>query len=162
MGQPVRGPGQLIQVPIQRNFGPSCVRQVYFICKSTEFHDIPKKCQIIKTFHLFITLIIIYHKLPAIDRLLAPRSLSNRSLVCRSCAVELLPCLRGFKIETRFKEILSWYHSVLCERTISLNIYQYDLVSPTHQMFFLPCGVQGDLLVHIPPYKGKRSKLTLS
>ena len=65
MGQPIRG-------PIQRRFGPSCVRQVYFICNSTEFHDMRTECQIMNNYHSFITVILISHKFPAIYQSLAP------------------------------------------------------------------------------------------
>ena len=74
-----RGGSNLRQGPIQRRFGPSCIRRVYFIPMSTECHDIRTECQIINTSHSFFTVLLISHKLPAIDQLLAPQSLPNRS-----------------------------------------------------------------------------------
>ena len=44
----------------QRHFGLSCVRLVYFLCKSTEFHAMCTECQII----LFSLLLIISHRRP--------------------------------------------------------------------------------------------------
>ena len=64
MGQPIWG-------PIQRHFGPSDVHQVYFLRKSTEFHYMRTDCQIIKTSHVFLTLLLIYHQLPAIAQSIA-------------------------------------------------------------------------------------------
>ena len=83
--------------PIQRCFGPYCIRQVYFLRKSTEFHDMCTQCQII----LIHLLLPISHKSPAIAKrfpllvfllsLFAPKSLldcsdiaprSNCSSVC--------------------------------------------------------------------------------
>ena len=41
-----------------------------------------------------------------------------------------------------------------------MKIHQAYLVAPTHQTFYLLCGVQRDILVHIPPHKGKTVKNT--
>ena len=79
MGQPIQGPGQTIWGPIQRRFGPSCARRVLFLRKSTDFLDMRTECQIIKTYHSFITVIIIYHKPLEIARSLAPRSILDCS-----------------------------------------------------------------------------------
>ena len=45
------------------HFGPSCVRLVYFLCKSPEFHDMRMERQTI----LIHFLLLIYHKLTEID-----------------------------------------------------------------------------------------------
>ena len=58
--------------PIQRRSGLSCVRQVYFLRKPTEFHDMRTGYQIINNYHSFITVLIISRKSPAIARSLAP------------------------------------------------------------------------------------------
>ena len=49
---------------IVKHFGVSCVRTLYFICKSTEFHDMWMDCQRI----LVSFLLIISHKLLAIAK----------------------------------------------------------------------------------------------
>ena len=53
----------LIIGTIMRRFGPSFVRPVYFIRKSTDFFDMWKDCQTIPIYFL----LIISHKSPAID-----------------------------------------------------------------------------------------------
>ena len=81
MGHLIQGPRQQIQGPIQRHFGPSFACRVYFLRKSIEFHDIHTECQIINTYHSFLTVLIISHKYPGISQSLAPRSLKKRSLI---------------------------------------------------------------------------------
>ena len=76
-GQPIRGPRQPTLWPIQRRFGPSWVSRVYFLHKSTYFHDMRAECQIIKTSHSFLTVIMIWHKYPVIYWLLATWSFPN-------------------------------------------------------------------------------------
>ena len=44
-GSRILGTGQPIQGPIQRRFGPFFICWVYFILKSTEFHDIHMECK---------------------------------------------------------------------------------------------------------------------
>ena len=157
--------GQLIRGPIQTHFGPSCVHRVYFLCKSTDLHDIRMECQIINISRSFFTVLLIYHKLPVIYWYLAPvslynhspidtQSLLNRYPVCWICAVENFHCLRDCKIEHSFKDSLSWSCSLLSKWTWSLNIHQAELASPTHQTFYLLWGVHRDILIHIPPHKG--------
>ena len=51
MGQPIRG-------PIQRLFGLSCIRRVYFLRKSTEFYDLRAECQKIKNYHSFLSVLV--------------------------------------------------------------------------------------------------------
>ena len=128
---------------IQRRFGLSCILQLYFLRKSTEFHFLQTECQRI----LIHFLPLIYHKSPAIAKrcplpifhipVFAPKSLPNispiypqslvgiivlqftlqfliilsgwifrtvfLSLDWLSCAVELVTCLRGCKLEHHFK-----------------------------------------------------------
>ena len=61
---------------IQRCFGPSWMYQVYFLHKSTEFHDMRTECQII----LIHFVLIIYHKSTWINHsLITLRLLPNRS-----------------------------------------------------------------------------------
>ena len=48
----------------QIRVGPSCVRLVSFIRKSTEFHVMRMECQII----IFHFLLLISHKSPAVDK----------------------------------------------------------------------------------------------
>ena len=81
MGQSIQGPGQKIWGPTQRRFGPSCARRVLFLRKSTDFLDMRTECQIIKTYHSFITVIIIYHKPSEIARYLPPRSILDYSSI---------------------------------------------------------------------------------
>ena len=45
---------------------------------------------------------------------------------------------------------------------LSLKIHPDNLAAPTHQVLFLLCGVQRYLLIHIPPNKGKKYKLSIS
>ena len=149
------GPGQPIWGHIQRHFDLSCVYRIYFLRNSTEFRDMQAEFKRIKTSRPFLTVIHISHKLPAISWSLAPQSFPNRSPVCWSCAVKLLPCFRGWKIEPFFKDSLSWSWSIFSEWTWSLNINQDELVYPTHQTFCLLWGVQRNLLVHIPSHKDK-------
>ena len=132
--------GQLVWIrgPIQRNFGPSFIRQVYFIHKSTDCCDMRKDCQKIKTSHSFLTILIISYKLPLINQLLTPLSLKNFSPVCWSYAVKLLSCLRGCKLKPSFKDRLPWSRSLFSEwpsKTFLLKIHQDDLAAPTHQFF---------------------------
>ena len=46
------------------------------------------------------------------------------------------------------------------QKYLSWKIHQADLASPTHQTFCLLLGVQRDLLVHVPPHKGKPVQAT--
>ena len=46
------------------------------------------------------------------------------------------------------------------QKYFSLNIYQADLARPTHQLFSPLCGIQRDLLIHIPPQKVKMLQTT--
>ena len=118
-------------------FSP-CVRQIYFLQKSTELYDMRTECQII----VIRLLLLIYHKSPAIAfSPFTPQSLPNRAPVCWSCAVKLLPCLRGCKLETSFKYSLSLSRSLFSElifnnishlRSIRLSL------APTYQTFCLP------------------------
>ena len=75
------------EVTIKRNFIPSCIRQVYFLHKSTDFHVMRTEYQII----LIHFLLIIYPKSPVIAKccllqifslhVFALLSLPNRPLV---------------------------------------------------------------------------------
>ena len=171
MGQPIQGPGPPIQGHIQRYFGLSCIRRVYFLCKYTEFHDMRKDCQRIKTYHSFMNIPIIYHKFSAIAQLLAPRSLKNFSPI----APQFPPCLLKLFCKTSSLPrmiqtwTLLWIHPLLLplplqwtklQKYCSLKIHQADLSASTHQKFCRLCRVQGDLLVHIPPHKVKTVQTT--
>ena len=71
--------GHNIKEPIQIRFGTSWVRRVYFLRKSIEFHDMRTECQRINNSRSFLTVLLIYHKFPAITQSLAPQYLPNRS-----------------------------------------------------------------------------------
>ena len=95
--------GQRRQGPIQRRFGPSCVRQVNFLRESTAFHDMRMECKII----LIHFLLLISHKSPAIAcypitpvslpdiALIAPQLLQGLLKLC--CQTSYLP--QRLKIE---------------------------------------------------------------
>ena len=110
-------------------------------------------------FLLYLLFLLNWHRL--IDgslpdhSLIAPWSLPDLPPVWRSCAVEIIPCLRGCKLETSFKYSLSWYRYLFSEWNCSLNIHPTGLATPNRQTFCLRCGVQRDLFVYIPPHKVK-------
>ena len=72
MGQPIWGSGQTIWVPIQRRVGPFCVRQVYYIRNSKDFHDMRTEFHRINNLHSFFTVLLISHKFPVMSQLLDP------------------------------------------------------------------------------------------
>ena len=118
MGQPIRR-------PIQRRFGPSCVRRVYFPRKSTEFYDMQTVCWRINNYHSFLTVLLISHKSPVIAQLLTPQSIPNCSLVYWSCADKILPCLKVCKLESSFKDSLSCSRYLFSKWTFK-NIFTWD------------------------------------
>ena len=68
--------------PNMRRFGPSCIRWVYFLCKSTEFHVIQTECQrIIPTDYFSQSLAISERSLYSLPDYspIAPLSLPGRS-----------------------------------------------------------------------------------
>ena len=91
-----------------------------------------------------------------------PRLLPNLSLVFWSCAVKLLHCIRGWRLVSSFKDILSLSCSLLNEWILSQKLHQSDLASLTHKMFCLLCACQRYFFVHIPPHKGKTFLTTTS
>ena len=101
----IPGPVQPILGLFQRCFGSSCIHQVYFLRKSTEFHDILTDCQRINKSRSFINVLLMYHKFPLKYWPLSPRSLPDHSLVWWRCYVELIPYVRGCKLEPSFKDI---------------------------------------------------------
>ena len=129
--------------PTIRIFGLSCVRQVYFLCKSKEFHYMRTECQInIPTtyFSQFIAIAERYMYSLPYHTLIANRSLPVQILLhvtiqflillsgyrCRpvflyldfwSCTVKLFPCLRGWKLELSFNDSLSCSRSLFSEWT---------------------------------------------
>ena len=135
--------GKLILGPIQRRFGPSCARRLYVMCKSTAFHDMQMECQRIKNYHSFFTVLLIYHILLSITKFLTHRSLPNHSPinswsppnrppVCWSCAAELLPFLRGCKLEPSFKYRLTCSCSLFSEWTLK-HIYHWRYLRMNYQ-----------------------------
>ena len=167
MGHLIQGPGQKIQGPIQRHFGPSFACRVYFLRKSIEFHDIHTECQIMKTYHSFLTVLIIYLKFPPISQSINPQLLSNFSPISPHSSegvmtIFLLP--QGLKNWTLLQIYLFLFLFPLqwmnLQKYFSLKIHQYELAAPTHQNICLLCEVQRDLLVHLPPHKGKMIQRT--
>ena len=76
---------------------------------------------------------------------------------------QTLPWTRGWKLESSLKDSLSCFRTLFSSwilKKISLRIHQADLAIPTHQTFCLQCGVQRDLLIHIPPHKVKTVQTT--
>ena len=137
------GTGQPIWGPIQRRFGMYFIPQVYFLRKSTKFHNMRADFQRINTSHSYLTVLLIYNKFPEIDWSLtpwslkffssiSPQSLPNRSLVCWSCAVEIIPCLRGFKLEPSFKDTLFCSRYLFSEWTFK-NISHWRSTRMTFQ-----------------------------
>ena len=134
MGNPIQGLGQPIRGPIQRRYGPNFICRVYFLRKSTDFYGIRTECQrkilIIHFLLYFLFLInlqiLINHSLPY-QSLIAPQFLPNFSPVCWSCAVELIPCLRGCKLEPSFKDIISYSRSLFSEWASSLKIHNIKI-----------------------------------
>ena len=116
MGRPIWGPGQPIRRLIQRRFHPSCARRLYFLCKSTDFHDMRTECKIIKTYHSFLTVLKISHKFPEIDQLLAPWSLPDHSPISPQSLLGLLKlCCQNYDFPQRLKTwtLLQRYHFLI-------------------------------------------------
>ena len=165
-GSPIQGPGQPIQGPIQRFFGLSCVRQVYFLLDYTEFHGMRTECQKINTSRSFLTVLIISRKSTVMDQSLTPWSLKNCSpidpqslpgLLNLWCWTSSLPQMSKtwtlLQIYTSLNLFpLRWIN---LQKICSLKIHQSDLAAPTHQTFCLLWIVQRDLLIHIPPHNVK-------
>ena len=156
--------GQKIWVPIQRNFGLSCLYQVYYLHKSTKFCEIWTECQIIKNFHSFITVLLISHESPQIYWLITPWSLLDHSIIYPQCLPNLLNlcCLiSSFNHKLNTWTLIWRYFFLLLlplqwinlQKHWSLKIHKADIPAPTNQTFCHHCGVQRNLLVHIPPHK---------
>ena len=75
----IQGPGQPIRGPIQRYFGLSCIRRLYFLRKPTDFYDVRTECRGLNNSCSFITVPLISHKLPAISLSIDTQSLPSRS-----------------------------------------------------------------------------------
>ena len=90
MVQPIWGPSQMIQGPIQRSFGPSFILWVYRLRKFTESHDMQAECQRINNSHSFLTVPFIDHKPPVIDWSLALQSLKNWSPIAPQLILSLM------------------------------------------------------------------------
>ena len=90
MGQPIWVPGQPVRGLIQRSLGWFCVGRVYFIRKSTEFHDMWKMCQRIKTSHSFITVLFLSRKYPEITWSVTLQSLKNHPFIASQFLPDLL------------------------------------------------------------------------
>ena len=125
------------------------------------FYDMWMESQRVNISHLFLTVLIISRKLPAIARLLAHWLLPNPYLVCLIYAVELVPFLRGSKLELFFKDRRPWICSLFGEWPFSPKIHQDDPEDPTHQMLCLFCWFQKDLLAPIPTHKVKTTQTTI-
>ena len=106
MGHPIRVPDQPIRGPIQRCFGLSCDRRVYFLRKSKEIHDMLTECQRINTSHSFLTVLLIYNKFLAVSWSLAPLSLPN----CSPIYPQSLPGLLKLFCRTSYfpKKLQTW------------------------------------------------------
>ena len=104
----------------------------YIIYVSLQSSMTSREYQKIKKYHSFLTVIIIYHKFPAIAWSLAPQSLPNLSLVFWICAVKLLPCLRCYKLEPYFKDSIYFYHPLFSEWN-SKNIAHWRSIRLTSQ-----------------------------
>ena len=159
--------GQTIQGPIQRHFGMSCVHRVYFLRKSTEFHDILMESQRINNSHSCLTVLLISHKLPAIDRSLAPLSLPNFSPIAPWSDKSVLSnvFLASEAEKSNPTSNIAFPDPVTSSRnqpskTLSLKIHQADIAAPTHKTFCLLYRVQIYLLVHISPHTGKTVQTT--
>ena len=78
--------------------------------------------ELIIVVHLLLYFLVLINCQRSLDRLLpdhskiAPQFLPNRSPVCWSCAVEILPFLKGCKLEpSSYKDSLSWSRSLFSE-----------------------------------------------
>ena len=120
------------------------------------------ECQIIKTSHSFLTVIIIYDKSPAISQSLAPQSFPYRPPINPRSA-EYFPLKLFLASEDSHLNPPSniafpdpFPSSVnKPSKNFLLKIHQSDLESTTQKTFCLLYGVQRYLLSHIPPHKGK-------
>ena len=163
--------GHTIWGPIQRHFGLSCVCQVYYLHKSTIFCEIWTKCKIINNSHSFIAVILISPKSTEISWFIAPWSLLDHSIIPPQCFPNLLKLccptsyfnhkLNTWTLLQRYPFLLplslQWMN---LQKHCLLKIHNSDISAPTHQMFYLFCVFQRDLLVHIPPHKVKTVQTT--
>ena len=125
----------------------------------TEFHRI-------NNLHSFFTVLLISHKFPVMSQLLDPLLFLNFSLVWWSCAVKLIPCLRGYKLEPSFKDSLSCFRYLFSEWVLK-NISHWRSVRMTFQTqptkryaSFVESIDTSSSTYHLT--KAKRSKLKLS
>ena len=138
---------QTIWWPIQRRFGPSWACWVYFLHKSTEFHDMRTDFQRINNYHSFITVLSISHKLPAISWSIAPQSPPVCSPISPRYAESMLS---KFFLASEAENLsptskISFPDSVTSSvnetsKYWSLKIYQAEFSAPTHESFCLICG----------------------
>ena len=129
------------------------------------------ECQIIKTSNSFITVLLIYHKLPAIAQSLSPRSLKNRpptaplsvpgilKLCCPTSSLPQRPqTWTLIQIQPFFLLfLLQWMN---LQKYCSLKNHHSDLAAQTRQTFCLVYRVWREFIVHIPPQKGKYFQTT--
>ena len=123
MSQPIFVTGRPIRGTVQRRFGPSCVLQVYFICKFTEFHGMRMECKIINNSRSFITVpLIIVNRQQFLDC-----SLPNRSLIASQSLPSLINiCYRTSSLPQRLQTwtILKRYYLL-----ILLSIHWMKLIT---------------------------------
>ena len=124
------------------------------------------ECQRINTSRSFLTVLIISRKSTVMDQSLTPWSLKNCSpidpqslpgLLNLWCWTSSLPHMSKTWTLLQIYTVLILFplRWINLQKIWSLKIHQSDLAAPTHQTFCLLWGFQRDLLVHIPPHKGK-------
>ena len=146
-------------------FFPPCVRWLYFIFKSTDFHDIRAEFHRINNSHSLPTLLLTSHKSPEISWFLPSRLFPNHSPVWWICYVKLLPLLRGCRLEPSFKYRISCFRYLISEWTFK-NISHWRTTRLTlhpqlTKRFSSSADSRENSLSTDHPTKSKRSKLPL-